>query len=98
MSTGKPDQEKVEIIMEKLGHIVRAHIRAARSSPSSTPEPGRVVEAAREALNAMASVAALTVSGCPSSTGLFDFFLDAFRMQIAANIAHKMNPQPKKEG
>lgn len=96
MTEHAPDAEKVEIIVEKLGHIVRAHVRAARSATGSPmPEAARIIEAAREALNALAILAAMTVSGCPSSVGLFDFFLTAFRMQIAAEIERKMNPKPK---
>lgn len=94
MTDQAPDQEKVEIIVEKLGHVVRSHIRAARTS-TTTPDIGRIVEAAKEALNALAILGALTVSGCPQSDGLFDFFLQAFRQQIAAEINRKMNPNPK---
>lgn len=83
--TGKPDAEKVEIIVDKVAHIIRAHIRAGGGS----------VESIREGLNGLAAVAAMVVGGAPTSTQSFDFFLDAFRQQVAAEIEHKMNPQPK---
>ncbi len=94
MTDKAPDQEKVEIVVDKLGHVIRAHIRAAKQS-TPTPDQDRIVEAAREALNALAIIAAMTVSGAPTSAGLFDFFLAAFRTQIAAIISQKINPQPK---
>ena len=87
----KPDPEQVEILVDKIGSIIREHIRKARGPDKA--EPGRVVEAAREALNALATVGAFTVSALPSSAVAFDFFLDAFRGQIAANIEHKINPR-----
>lgn len=91
MTDGKPDPEKVEILVDKIGAIVRDHVRAARGKDAAAP--GRVIEAAREALNALASVGAFTVSGLPTSAGGFDFFMDAFRSQVAAIIEHKINPR-----
>ena len=89
--TGRPpDPEKVEILVDKIGAIVREHVQASRGTT-----PGNVVEAAREALNALAGVAAFTVSGLPSSANAFDFFLEAFRGQIAANIEHKITRAQK---
>lgn len=88
--SAKPDPEKVEILVDKIGAIVRDHVRLARGAPA-----GDVIEAAREALNALATVGAFTVSGLPTSAMAFDFFLDAFRGQIAANIEHRINPRSR---
>jgi hypothetical protein len=90
----KPDPEMVEIVVDQLGTVVRGHIAAARKAHPG--DNGKLVDAVREALNAMASVAAMTVSAAPTSANLFDFFLDAYRAQIAACIEQKINPRGPK--
>jgi hypothetical protein len=89
-----PDPEKVEILVDVLGAAIRTHIAMARKAHPG--DNGKLVDAVREALNAMASVAAMTVSAAPTSANLFDFFLDAYRAQIAACIEQKINPRGPK--
>lgn len=74
------DPERLEILVDKLGGVIREHMAASRGS----------VTGIQTALNALASVAGLTVTGAMSRfPSAPQFFRTALAAQIDRNLSNK---------